>query len=478
MRVLSISKGAKVGGYKIRFGLGSGGYGSVWEASPLKNPRSRVSIKFLSDKCDNQRTGRTAMLRKQFWREIEFLKLCSSRWSFLPRFIESGIFNDVPYYVMECLEPYELPRKEVEIRRFAEELLAAISTLHEAGFVHCDLKPENIMRRRESDALVIVDFGTVHKIVECEWRGKKRDSVSIDSVGKRIIFGTNNYIDYASVEENPHSVQRDIFAFGQILRDCFGDEVPSEWNKIIDRCKVVGREAGCRYASIREVQDAVSALDESKRKIYEQGRRNYLTNKRIEQREMAEFRKVEMDWRDAAVITDRSSGTRYIVMDFNLSVRPELKRLSVSFKRPIKLKRNEVLKIIGPVIIDADISGAKGSSVILSHVTILHNHTTVPQPRNGVTYILGGGTYLDFVNLSEQTFAASCDGRQRIFRSLTAATHLAYGGPRTVAGIVDNHLVAVESSDLSDDCKSMLTSYYKGETLFLQLSEGGDKRLL
>jgi len=45
-----------------------------------------------------------------------------------------------------------------------QEVLPALHFIHQQGIVHCDLKPDNIIRRHKDNKLVIIDFGSAQAI--------------------------------------------------------------------------------------------------------------------------------------------------------------------------------------------------------------------------------------------------------------------------------------------------------------------------
>lgn len=53
----------------------------------------------------------------------------------------------------------EGPVPEVDVRQVAESLLSAVRYIHLKGVCHRDLKPGNILWKRETGELKIVDFG-------------------------------------------------------------------------------------------------------------------------------------------------------------------------------------------------------------------------------------------------------------------------------------------------------------------------------
>ncbi len=92
------------------------------------------------------------------------------------------------------------PWKMVDVCQVFIETAKALHALHQAGYVHCDLKPNNIMMNAAGNVKVI-DLGQACKI----------------GTAKKRIQGTPDYIAPEQVKCEPVSVRTDVYNFGATL---------------------------------------------------------------------------------------------------------------------------------------------------------------------------------------------------------------------------------------------------------------------
>lgn len=73
--------------------------------------------------------------------------------------------DGAPFYVMPMVAGQDLPgqQTEAEVRAWLPGVLDALAYIHRSGFVHADLKPENLRRTPEGQ-VVIMDFGLMRKV--------------------------------------------------------------------------------------------------------------------------------------------------------------------------------------------------------------------------------------------------------------------------------------------------------------------------
>ncbi len=104
--------------------------------------------------------------------EAEVLKHNHS--NFFPAFYHFFMFRNKAYIVMEYITgnvlgkyPYKdgIKRGHSNSIQITINILQAIKTLHQTGFIHGDIAPQNIiMRDEEPDTVKIIDFGSGRRI--------------------------------------------------------------------------------------------------------------------------------------------------------------------------------------------------------------------------------------------------------------------------------------------------------------------------
>ena len=100
--------------------------------------------------------------------------------------------------------PLPLP----EAMEIASQFLAGLEAIHQAGFVHCDLKPENLMLTR-AGRVVVMDFGLA--------RPQAQD-------GTLSIAGTPAYMAPEQVRGTGVDARADLFAAGLVLAELVGSD--------------------------------------------------------------------------------------------------------------------------------------------------------------------------------------------------------------------------------------------------------------
>ena len=201
--------GQQIGNYNATKLIGKGSMGEVYQAAhPILD--KQVAIKVLSEDLSSY-----PELVSRFKREARAIARIKHK-AIVQAFDFGNLEDGRQYYVMELLKGSNLavymtakgPLPWPEVMTIATPLLEGLAAAHEAGFIHRDIKPDNIFLTRLEDGTLypkIIDFGIA----------KLRDpDDNQDSVVTRIdaVMGTPLYM---SPEQAPGSTE-DVGAWSDI----------------------------------------------------------------------------------------------------------------------------------------------------------------------------------------------------------------------------------------------------------------------
>lgn len=201
--------GKEISTYKVERLLGAGGMGEVYLALDTKLNR-KVALKILPWHfiVDAERANR-------FEREARALSALNH-----PNLItiyEVGEFNNVHFIAMEFVEGQSLrvlmeKLKLREVLSIVAQVAEALAAAHDAGIIHRDIKPDNIMVRPDHYVKVL-DFGLA-KLTEVEAAGSKPDPAQTQA-GTTI--GTLAYMSPEQATGETVDARTDIWSLGVLL---------------------------------------------------------------------------------------------------------------------------------------------------------------------------------------------------------------------------------------------------------------------
>ena len=145
------------------------------------------------------------------------------------RFFES---NGTAYMVLEYVEGETLADRlsrerqlpEESLQRLLDEVLSGLEVMHDAGYVHRDIKPGNLMLREEDGSAVVLDFGAARQAV-----GQRSKAItSILTPG----YAPIEQYDSKADDVGPWS---DIYALGMVAYRCISGISDSELPDAVTR---------------------------------------------------------------------------------------------------------------------------------------------------------------------------------------------------------------------------------------------------
>ncbi|MEA5624277.1 serine/threonine-protein kinase [Nostoc sp. UHCC 0251] len=164
------------GRYQIIQSLGAGVFGQTYIAVDVDYPQNpKCVVKQIKVSSSESGYLDLEMLRLLFLTETETLKLLGSH-DQIPEFIACFEENQRFYLVQERIEGHALAAElpivqqwgsvwsESEVVEFLIDVLGILEFVHSQGVIHCDIKPENLIRRNSDGKLVLIDFGSIQSI--------------------------------------------------------------------------------------------------------------------------------------------------------------------------------------------------------------------------------------------------------------------------------------------------------------------------
>jgi eukaryotic-like serine/threonine-protein kinase len=211
----------KIGTYDIVRLIGSGGMGTVYEATQ-ESPRRVVALKVLRSGLVNHE------IRRRF--EIESELLGRLQHPAIAQIFEAGQ-DEVsgPFIAMELIEGQALdewskersPSREVVLELMAS-ICEGVQHAHQRGVIHRDLKPGNILVTDEGEPKIL-DFGIARVIDE-----EQRSTASRTRFGE--VVGTIAYMSPEQASGDPSRIdtRSDVYALGVVAYELLVGQMPHD----------------------------------------------------------------------------------------------------------------------------------------------------------------------------------------------------------------------------------------------------------
>lgn len=220
--------GTTLGSYRVLTAVGRGGMAVVYKGYQPSLDRY-VAIKVMSHVLAGDRT-----FIERFQREAA--SVAQLRHQNIVQMYDFDIHEDISYMVMEYIEGKTLKERLLELRQqqqrlplteavqIVRDIAAALDYAHAYSIVHRDVKPANILLRREERLAqltgaapfvgVLTDFGIARML----------EGMQLTGTGATI--GTPDYMSPEQARGEPAGPASDVYALGVLLYEMLTGELP------------------------------------------------------------------------------------------------------------------------------------------------------------------------------------------------------------------------------------------------------------
>jgi len=274
--------GQTLGHYRVNKKIGEGGMGAVYEAEDLSLQR-RVALKFLPAELAADPAAKRRLLTEA---------RAASRLNHpnIATVYEISESNGTQFIAMELVQGESLKTilqrgamTRAKLCDIARQIAEGLNEAHQAGVLHRDIKPGNIMLD-EKGRVKILDFGLAVFAGKERSTGEAAETFVTRTATQWSTGGTVPYMSPEQLLGEPTDARSDVFSFGVLLYECLAGrlpfrgstsidtlhailhqpltplrelvpDIPAEWERVVDQCLQKPPER-----RFRSMQDVLQAL--------------------------------------------------------------------------------------------------------------------------------------------------------------------------------------------------------------------------
>lgn len=400
-------------GYRILRKIRQGGMSTVYLAIQVSIDRE-VALKVMSPTLSSDPS-----FGSRFYREAKIVGQLSH-----PNIVsiyDVGSHKQYNYIAMDYLPGIPLqdrldqgvsPSEALAVTR---EMASALDYAHSLGYIHRDIKPDNILFRGDGSS-VLCDFGIAKAL---------KGTVKMTNVGA--VLGTPNYMSPEQAQGKELDGRADLYSLGVVLFEMLAGQVPFPGDEPVAVAvkhmsapipklpssvksfqplvnQLMAKKASTRFQTGKEVIDAVDALEQT---LAQQSSNSHYTN--------AESTSVQVISLVRALASTLSSTLTLMVKRFMLR--------EISFSRnPIQVSAEEQVDMDDFVFQDTDPNAKAVASTAITAISDrlhipLNSNNRMPRrfiygPLIVIATVLAGYLYMDPDTL--RGLYAQVDGEQAV----------------------------------------------------------------
>jgi serine/threonine protein kinase len=215
------------GRYQVVQVLGAGGFSQTYLAKDIHKPSNPTCVvKHFKPASSDPSFLRTA--QRLFQTEAEILEKLGHN-NQIPQLLAYFEEEQNFYLIQEYIDGQTLGAKmqpgycwlESQVIQLLQEVLDILVFIHTRGVIHRDIKPDNLIQRKQDNKLVLVDFGSVKQIKTQTVTAQGHQSTTIP-------IGTQGYMAAEQGQGNPRP-SSDLYALGIISVQALTGLTPTQF---------------------------------------------------------------------------------------------------------------------------------------------------------------------------------------------------------------------------------------------------------
>ena len=234
--------GERLKHYEVEETLGKGGMGVVYRARDTRLMRP-VALKVLKSELTGDPDRRQRFLR-------EARSACAVTHPAIAQIYDVDDVDGVTFIAMELVEGNTvrqlIDNKAIDLQGAVDVALQVsegLTRAHEAGIVHRDIKPDNIMVNKDGHAKIL-DFGLA-KPLEKDRDEEEEHTSAIETLALTqagMVLGTISYMSPEQARGQPVDRRSDVFSLGIVLYEMVTGELPFQGSSPLDTMHAIAYE--------------------------------------------------------------------------------------------------------------------------------------------------------------------------------------------------------------------------------------------